>query len=382
MMVCCSRGFEEVHVESRVDMRPVVVTGERWHARSEGHPNPPPFSHGGGFFPVLLCMDDGRLACAMRTGAPHVGCGGEISLSFSDDGGRSWSEYSPVVRGDLEGSVDRRNHSIGQAGNGDLVLVYGLFTDYDWRGQRVGDDGFLWMESVRSSDGGETWTEPRRIDCLPRLCPSPYGQMRRLSDNTLVFNARGYYSRSEYRRNPRLPKRMSYLYGSNDDGNTWTKRTLIRRGKTEMGFLPLESGHWVGYVRHNRAPSMIAHSYDGGRRWTRWDEVVGADRRTKSERIPGSIAKLANGMVLLTYGYRAEPFGIRALVSRDGGESFDLGREYVIASTYLHRDCGYPSTVCLEDGTVVTASYALEDRSHPDWGTCCVANRYHQSLFE
>ena len=30
---------------------------------------PPPFARGGGLFPVLALLDDGRLCCAFRTGA-------------------------------------------------------------------------------------------------------------------------------------------------------------------------------------------------------------------------------------------------------------------------------------------------------------------------
>ena len=73
---------------------------------------------------------------------------------------------------------------------------------------------------------------------------------------------------------------------------------------------------------------------------------------------------------------------MRAIVSRDGGRSFDTEREYVITDSYLHEDCGYPSTVCLADGTVVTLAYTVLDLDHPDWGTCCIAYRYPQELFD
>ena len=46
----------------------------------------------------------------------------------------------------------------------------------------------------------------------------------------------------------------------------------------------------------------------------------------------------------------------------------------------LHEDCGYPSTVCLADGTIVTLAYTVFDLDHPDWGTCCIAYRYPQEL--
>ncbi len=381
-MKSATRPYEEVWIGDRVEECPVLITGERWPARSEEPLNPPPFSKGGGFFPVLLKMHDGNLACALRTGAPHVGSGGEVSICFSRDQGRSWSDYTVVARGDIRRNLDRGNHTLGQAANGDLIIAHGILADYDFRGLRIRNTGFREMEVVRSSDGGQTWSKPSRIQCPSRLCPSPYGQMRMLPKGELVFNARGYYKEEEYRKNPRLPKRMSYLYWSRDSGMTWPRRTLIRRGKTETGFLPLEGDHWIGYVRHNGRPSMMAHSYDGGKRWTRWDRLLGGDLWTQAQRIPGSITVLPNDFVLATYGYRDQPYGVRAIVSRDGGESFDLTREYIISDGYQHRDCGYPSTVSFPDGTVVTVAYALEDARHIDWGTCCIAYRCKQAVFE
>ena len=96
---------------------------------------------------------------------------------------------------------------------------------------------------------------------------------------------------------------------------------------------------------------------------------------------PGSVAPLSNGKVIITYGYRAYPFGVRAIVSHDGGNTFDIEREYILSDTGYCWDCGYPSTICYEDGTIVTVAYSIMDMEHPDWGTCCMAYLYHQDLF-
>ena len=49
---------------------------------------------------------------------------------------------------------------------------------------------------------------------------------------------------------------------SEDGGRLWQPPTPIRRGWSETGFLPLDGGHWVAYVRHNEQPNQIAHSQD------------------------------------------------------------------------------------------------------------------------
>ena len=78
---------------------------------------------------------------------------------------------------------------------------------------------------------------------------------------------------------------------------------------------------------------------------------------------------------------RADPFGVRVIVSRDGGETFDVGHEYVLSHAAFSWDWGYPSTVCCDDGLLVTAAYSLLDLNHEERGTCCLTYRYSQDLF-
>ena len=420
-----------------VERFPVVTTGARWPCvREELGPEPyfrtfpecrsdprrddygsvtewpPPFAPGGGFFPVLLLLDDGRLCCALRTGAPHAGSGSEISLTFSADRGATWSPYRVAVRSDPEGCVDRRNPALGQAATGELVMAYGAVLGYDAAGRRTGSASHdqtthdqtvqPWMEVVRSSDGGVTWSPPSRIPPPAGTLLQPHGQMRRLASGDLVFNARGSYTAEVYRRNPQAAQRVSFLFRSGDGGATWRQHGFLGDGSSETGFLPLDEHHWVGLVRHNDRPNRIAHSDDGGVTWTRWQETAAAvegsadgerhdsfgagDVRTVNARTqkpaPGSVCRLPNGGVLITCGYRSYPFGVRAVVSRDGGATFDVACEYVLSDSAWCHDCGYPSTVCYDDGTIVTVDYSLLDLDRPEWGTCAIAYRYDQELFE
>ncbi len=258
------------------------------------------------------------------------------------------------------------------------------------------------MEVVRSSDGGLTWSRPSRIAPPAGTLLQPHGQMRRLADGCLVFNARGSYTAEVYRRDPRAAQRVSFLFRSADGGVTWRRHGFLGDGSSETGFLPLDERHWVGMVRHNDRPNRIGYSADGGVTWTRWQETAAAVERsaegergdsfgagdvrtvdTRSQKpAPGSVCRLPAGNVLITYGYRAYPFGVRAVVSRDGGAGFEVACEYVLSDSAWCHDCGYPSTVCFDDGTIVTVDYSLLDLDRPEWGTCAIAYRYDQELFE
>jgi hypothetical protein len=350
-------------------------------------------ARGGGLFPVLLLLNNGRLCCSTRTGSAHsADASSEISLSFSDDRGRTWSDYQIAVKSRPEDNLDYRNQSLGQSSDGHLVLTYGTIggrEDTDTGGSNRN------MESIRSADGGQTWSEPIPIELPTDTWLNPHGQMRRLSNGTLAFNARGGYLPDVLRHNPNLPGRVSYMYRSTDDGQSWRTEDGIGYDASETGFDLLDDGRWIGYVRYNDRPNQIARSNDGGLSWDRWEESTAAGYVTSDRTYehagswrlvngqlnkpsPGSVTVLPNGKVLVTYGHRAYPFGVRAIVSHDGGDTFDVDNEFILSDTAYCWDCGYPSTVCFDNGEIVTTSYTVMDIEHPEWGTCCMAYRYHQ----
>ena len=85
-----------------------------------------------------------------------------------------------------------------------------------------------------------------------------------------------------------------------------------------------------------------------------WHHVVRAVPDTGRGN-PPSLVKLADGRLVLTYGYRAEPFGIRARVSKDQGKTWD--DEIALRSDGGSWDLGYPRTVVRPDGSLVTVYY-------------------------
>ncbi len=70
---------------------------------------------------------------------------------------------------------------------------------------------------------------------------------------------------------------------------------------------------------------------------------------------PPTLTKLLDGRLCMTYGYRAQPFGIRARLSSDEGLTWD--QEIILRDDGGSHDLGYPRTMQRPDGTLVTVYY-------------------------
>jgi hypothetical protein len=76
---------------------------------------------------------------------------------------------------------------------------------------------------------------------------------------------------------------------------------------------------------------------------------------------PPDLMQLKDGRILCTYGYRpgrhGDPGGIRACFSRDNGETWEIDREVQIRRDFLNSDIGYPESLQLANGKVLTVYY-------------------------
>lgn len=113
-----------------------------------------------------------------------------------------------------------------------------------------------------------------------------------------------------------------------------------------------------------------SESTDGGRTWSephRLLELLGG--------APAHLMRHSSGMLISVYGYRLEPFGIKAMFSTDNGKTWDIGHDIYIDN--VSGDLGYPSTVELKDGSLLTIFYA-----HPSANEPAVIMQQHWSLEE
>lgn len=121
-------------------------------------------------------------------------------------------------------------------------------------------------------------------------------------------------------------------------------------------------GKIVCHIRVQSADNIFtvfqSDSVDGGVTWSKpkriLDMLGGA---------PSHLTVLSNGALLAVYGYRERPYGIKAMISRDSGESWDVDNLLCIHDVI--DDIGYPASVELSDGSILTVFYARpqEDES-------------------
>ena len=122
--------------------------------------------------------------------------------------------------------------------------------------------------------------------------------------------------------------------------------------------LELSDGTLICHMRTNHFSTFQSVSRDGGRTWSKaeklWEDTLGA---------PVHLIELSNGDILGTYGFRNEPYGICAMLSRDKGRTWDIQNHIYINP--FSADLGYPCTVELTDGSLLTVFYAIEKEGGP-----------------
>jgi len=316
-----------------------------------------------GHFPVLIRTGDSALAIVFRTGAPHVGISGTLAVSTSADGGRSWSDPVKVQpRWD-----DNRNPAFGVNARGNLVLAYWkarLHAYQDdsgsgllYAGSSNGDIGRVPALCIaHSTDNGRSWGEPQCCLSEHLSLASPYGRITRGHDVLFL----PVYGRP---REDMGCRDASYLLRSTDGGTTWDHETLVATGHNETSIAWLPDGRLLAAARSESGHVATCFSDNGGESFSQPVQV------TRDGEHPADLTVLQSGRVLLTFGRRIRPYGCGALMSSDGGATWSRDKEILLAGDGAEStDLGYPSTVQLADGHLVTALYyASGSQMSEDW---------------
>jgi hypothetical protein len=141
-----------------------------------------------------------------------------------------------------------------------------------------------------------------------------------------------------------------------DGGLTWSLVSMVGPEPEEADFAIMPSSVRLSptsiltLVRHRRWIEAY-RSDDNAATWTHVVRAVPDTGRGN----PPSLVKLRDGRLLVTFGYRAPAFGIRARISTDQGRTW--GDDIVLRADAVDWDLGYTRSVQRPDGRVVTVYY-------------------------
>ena len=295
-------------------------------------------------WPNLTLLTDGTIVAAIFNQPSHGGVQGDVECWSSTDLGKTWKLAGTAAP--HEEQTNRMNVAAGRAANGDLIV---LCSGY-------GDPGSFnrllhpWIS--RSTDGGRSWAIDKRG--FPTL-PSgdgliPFGDVVVAADQSL--RAMAYDIRPNRRAQDQW---TAYMLHSEDDGVTWQIRSAVGSGLNEVALLNTSEANWLLAARTASGAMELHRSSDDGQSWRLQEQI------TPDGLHPGHLLRLQDGRLLLSYGNRTrDDKGVDVRMSDDEGQTW----------SEPHRVCdfqgdgGYPSSVQLSTGEVLTAYYASAIAGH------------------
>jgi hypothetical protein len=310
-----------------------------------------------GLWPNLTLLPNGDLVAAVFNQPNHGKSEGDVEVWGSVDEGVTWTLRGTPTKHEPE--TNRMNVATGVTHNGDLLVLAGGWGGKDFREWK------LPIVVSRSADGGRNWVRTFDLNMPDDVgFLIPFGDIVQLRGRTL---AASFYGRS-----PAIKARFPnthYVLFSEDDGLTWGDGVRISDGDyNETTLHVLNDGRMLAAARTGPgelgARVDLFLSEDEGRTWVEKGPV------TLPRHIPADLIQLQDGRVLLSYGIRETGHhGIGVRVSNDGGETW--GAPHTVVELEGTSDGGYPSTVQLANGRLVTAYYSNGIEQH---------SRYHMGV--
>lgn len=141
-------------------------------------------------------------------------------------------------------------------------------------------------------------------------------------------------------------------------GIDWKLYSTIGPEPQGFGIMPstvrLSDKDFITTIRRRDGESRWIDAYestDSGKTWN----LLSPPISDLGEGNPPSLIQLKDGRLCLTYGFRAEPYGIYAKLSDDNGQTWK--NQITLRSDGGGRDIGYVRSIQRPDGKIVTVYY-------------------------
>jgi len=324
-------------------------------------------------FPSLVRRPDGELLVAFRRapdrrllgekGVLHVDPNSYLMLVRSRDDGRTWTKEPQLIY----------SHPFGGSQDPCMVQLADqsiVCTSYGWA--PVTADalpklpagttphytkrfGFMGGYVLRSTDGGTSWGTPiippranddPRVDLFGQPLPAyNRGAMCEGSDGRLYWVVAVAGARVE-----------THLMVSADKGLNWQDTAVVagdaKASFNETSLYETPKGDLVAFMRTGNLDDhlAVARSSDRGRTFQPWQDAGFQGNPFYAVRLPDQ-------RVLLVYGYRHKPFGIRARVLDAECTNVTNAPEIVLRADGGTADLGYPWAGVIGKNRVLVVYY-------------------------
>ena len=314
-------------------------------------------------WPSIARLQDGRLAvtCSGFRKA-HVCPYGKAVMMTSADEGRTYTPAAAVI----ETPLDDRDAGVVPFGDRGVIVTSFNNTRAAQRGWNPDNAEFMaYVDTITdedearylgstfrlSFDGGETFG-----DLFISPVTSPHGPTA-LPDGTLLWVGRTFAENDVFDENDRIE-----AWRVNTDGTMEfvgavppVYRDGVLINVCEPSCIRLPDGTLLCHFRAESGLFTVfqTRSADGGRTWSAPVQLL-----SDSGGAPPHLYLTSSGVLVSAYGYRTAPYGVRVMLSTDLGETWKT--DLVLWDAGVSSDLGYPATVELTDGSLLTVFYAKD----------------------
>lgn len=326
-------------------------------------------------WPSVARLQNGKIAVvASGFRRRHVCPFGKAVISYSEDNGETYTRPAAVI----DTPLDDRDAGITPFGEHGVIVTSFNNTRAFQHHERMADAyDHAYLDTVSdeeekkylgstyrfSRDGGTTWEKKLRLSPVT----SPHGPTP-LKNGKLLWVGRTFSHNDAKQQDDHV---AAYELDPADGQMTYLGRIPATRLSDGGGALDCEphaielpNGVILCHIRVERygTPRYFtitqSVSHDGGRTWSQPRQLL-----EDTGGSPPHLLLHSSGTLICVYGYRNAPYGIRVAFSRDNGDTWDT--DHVLWADGLDGDLGYPATVELDDGSLLTVFYAHETSEGP-----------------